>query len=467
MLGANIVEVILPLARNVALARILPQEQFGFAVTLQVTLAIGEMMTDLGLPQTAYRGRKATRYKSFLPTVHMINLIRALLVAVIMPIAVFLQFEMLSFQHSFETYALVIAIIGIRSLENLGVKRLLRLYRYGVEATIIISTQIVLTVSTIALAFYLRDYSCVLWGSLISATWITVLSQVLAPVRWSLGFDKASSAEILRFGLPLVPSGIAAAMGVLDRLVVGATLGAKAVAHYSVVMSIIQLPRTVLWRISTTSVAAHFTNLHLREAGIIAAYRVWAVLISLLAYAYAIVMVALGPTAIAIVFGPAYEPSRVLICIAAINVTVKIMTLIPTPSAYATGRTKLISLGSVVATAALLPASLTLMVMPGTVELFLGVLTAVEALGTGAFLIYCARRFHVGGRFTLLVMFTPLAALSVILVSTYWLGSVDLLAWIGAVTAMGAAFGALQLLILYRFAPAALRVEAFLRKLFM
>ncbi|AMJ62537.1 oligosaccharide flippase family protein [Bosea sp. PAMC 26642] len=465
MLGANVVEVLLPLMRNVALARILPQEQFGFAVTLQVTLAIGDMMTDLGLPQTAYRGGTGKRYKSFLQTVHAINMIKALLVAVIMPLAVYTQFSMLSFEHNYQTYLLVILIIFIRSFENLSVKRLLRLYKYGVEATIIISTQIVLTASTIALAFYLRDYSCVLWGSLVSVIWTTLLSQVMAPARWRLGFDRAASAEVLRFGLPLVPNGIASSMSVLDRLVVGATLGAVAVAHYSVIMSIIQLPRTVLWRISTTSIAAHFTNLNVRGSGLVEAYRVWAVLISLVAYAYAIAIVAAGPTAIAIIFGAAYEPSRVLICIAAINVTVKIMMLIPIPSAYSTGRTKLVSLGSVVATLALIPASLTLMTMPGTVELFLGILTLVEAIGAGTFLFYCARRFHVGGRFTVLVLFTPLAALSAILISTHWIGALDLLPWMLAVISMGAVFGALQVLILCRFAPSALRVDQFLRKL--
>jgi O-antigen/teichoic acid export membrane protein len=46
-------EALMPLVRLIVLARLLPQDEFGIAVTVLVTLGIVEMCTDLGLAQSA------------------------------------------------------------------------------------------------------------------------------------------------------------------------------------------------------------------------------------------------------------------------------------------------------------------------------------------------------------------------------------------------------------------------------
>jgi PST family polysaccharide transporter len=203
------------------------------------------------------------------------------------------------------------------------------------------------------------------------------LSHLLSPTPYRPRWNREAAREATAFGRPLLVNGVAVSLGLSDRLLVGGVLGPSLLALYNVAYGTAQLPRTVLTRFLTSAFLPLFVRDRERQGGGPALYDTWAWCVSCLAFAYGLGLSLVGDRMLALVFGAAYQPSRLFMCLAGLSVCVKFLMLLPVPAAYAAGNTRLVAFGSILSALSVIPGAL-LLLWRHDVEVFLAGLTAAE-----------------------------------------------------------------------------------------
>lgn len=421
-LGLSIVlEAVLPLVRLVVLARLLPQDQFGIAVTVLVTIGIIEMCCDIGLAQSAVRGSAAMPIGRFIGALHALGLVRAVITIFIAVVVLTIQRHTLDSSFGIDVIVLAALIQGLRPFENLSIKPLMRSYNFWREAMLTGGFQIVWTAVTVISAFETRSYASLFHGMLAGVAWMAVYSNLISPEKWRARWERAAVAEALKFGAPLVPNGVASAVMTLDRLIVSAFLGTRPVAVYGVAIGLATLPRAVIYRFSVSVLVPHFANLASEPEKQRGFYALWLMLVSALAGLYALALILLGPLAIGLTFGPAYVPTELLMTLIAINAFIKFMMLVPVPAAFARGETSVVFLGSLVSALAAMPAALALFLGMRSLETFVLALNVCEGLGLIWFLLYATRQHGLQQRTALAAITAPLLVLGSLMAGA-WAG---------------------------------------------
>ncbi len=383
---ANMLEAVLPFLRNIALARLISPHEFGLAISLSVVIGMLEVLTDFGLPVFAVRKTLSLPPAIMMGTLQALALIRAALIGTILVALSPWIAGLFGAEQSLGVYALLGIVVMIRGFENFGVKEAMRQYVFWREATVLTAAQIAGAVVTITLAWVLGSFDCMLYGMLATAVTTVALSHLLSPQPYRLTWNRDATREVSRFGRPLLVNGFAVSISLSDRLLVGGLLGPAVLAIYNVAYGTATLPRTVLAKFLTSIFLPLFVDQHERNRGS-ALFDTWACILSCIAFAYGLGLSLVGDQVLAFVFGPAYQPTRLFMCVAGISVCIKFLMLLPVPQAYASGQTRLIAFGSIASALAVLPGA-ALLLWQRDVTLFLGGIAVGEFVGL---LIYTRR----------------------------------------------------------------------------
>lgn len=387
LLAANMLEAVLPFARNVALAHLIAPAEFGLAISLSIVIGMLEVLTDFGLPIFAVRkdagvdplaksaGRDAET--AMMGTLQGLALFRASLLAVVLIAASPWIAAAFHASDSAPVYALLGLIVFVRGFENFGVKAAMRAFVFWREAIVVTAAQVAGLAVTVAVAALSGGFSCMLWGMLATAVTTVALSHVLSPQPYRLHWNREAAREASVFGRPLLVNGVAVSLNLSDRLLVGSVLGPGLLALYNVAYGTAQLPRTVLAKFLTSAFLPLFVRHREGDADTSALYDTWAWCLSCLAFAYGLGLSLLGDHVLAFVFGETYRPSRLFMCLAGLSLCVKFLMLLPVPAAYAVGNTRLVAFGSILSALSVIPGA-ALLVWRHDVELFLAGLTAAE-----------------------------------------------------------------------------------------
>lgn len=385
---ASIGETLVPLVRNIVLARMIAPHEFGLAITLAVVIGVIEVLSDFGIPVFIARRPRHLPSQATLDTLHSLALLRSLLIGIVLAAAAPLLASGFSAPEATLGFAALGVVAMLRGLENLGGKALMRSRRFAAEALMLAGSQLALLTVTIAAAFVTGSYVCIVWGMLAQTLAVIALSHALSPRRWRLGWNSAVVAEAVRFGRPLLINGAAAAAGSGDRLIVGGVLGPAPLAIYNVAVGSALLPRSVLARFLTSTFVPLFASVRAKAERARRLSDAWGFCLSLLALCYGAAVALAGGPVLGIVFGAAYEPAPALMSALALAVTVRFLLLLPVPPAYALGDTRLVTAAS------LAPA----------LSLLLGGPVLIVTREPALFLLTCA-----AVEFTALVLLTRLA----------------------------------------------------------
>lgn len=386
LLIANMLEAILPFLRNIALARLISPQEFGLAISLSVVIGMLEVLTDFGLPVFAVRKTTALPPAIMMGTLQSLALIRAALIGAVLLILSPWIAGLFGAEHAFGVYALLGIVVMIRGFENFGVKEMMRQYVFWREATVLTAAQVAGVGVTVALAWAGGGFACMLYGMLATAVTTVALSHLLSPQPYRLAWNRAATQEVSRFGRPLLVNGFAVSISLSDRLLVGGLLGPAVLALYNVAYGTATLPRTVLAKFLTSVFLPLFVDQQQRHRGS-ALFDTWAFILSVIAFAAGLGLSLVGGEVLAFVFGAAYRPSRLFMCLAGISVCVKFLMLLPVPPAYASGRTRLVAFGSIASALAVFPGA-ALLLWQRDVTLFLGGIALGEFVGL---LVYARR----------------------------------------------------------------------------
>ena len=449
LLGANLLEALLPFVRNVALARLVAPDEFGLAISLSIVLGMLEVVTDLGLPVLAVRKDDSVPHDVMMGTLQSLALLRAFVLAAILFLAS--PFVAALFKAPDQVaYALLAPIVFLRGFENYGVKEMMRRSAFGREAAVIGASQLAGFVATIAAAWRTPDLTCMIWGIGAATATTVALSHLLSPTPYRLRWNPDARRDAARFGLPLLVNGLAASLTLSDRLLIGAVLGPKPLAFYNVTYGTAQLPRTIVAKFLTSAFLPLFVRQRERGGDGAALFDSWAWCLSCLAFAYGLGLSLVGDQVLALTFGAAYQPSRLFMGLAGLSVCVKLLMLLPVPAAYAAGNTRLIAYGSILSALAVIPGVLALVATRDLTTFLLGM-----TLGDIAALTLLSRRVRREHAFNRDAAWCAAVSPSLLLASlatlTWLAPQLTLAAWLGAGIAALAVSGALYGLMLARF----------------
>jgi PST family polysaccharide transporter len=395
---AHGLEMVLPLVRNIAMARLMEPREFALALALSTVVAMAELVGDLGLPQYALKhdiGDERAR-----GTLHALAALRSGLFATLTVLLSIPLAQLFGAPEAALAFAIAGGSIALRGFANLGMKQLGRDGRFSAEAATILTSQIVWTAAILIFSFLWADHRAMIVGLVLYAASYVAASHLTSGVQYGMRYDRIVAAEAIRFGAPLMPNGLALAItSMADRLVVGWQRGLDALAIYGPFSTIAMLPRGTALRYVYNLALPRMVMRAERGDSIENELSNWSAVITVMAAAFGLGFMSLAEPMIRLVFGPAYAPAPLLASLMGVLLACRILIAYPVPLAMTRNRTWFVTASSAITAASLLPAATALALTPNVgqqtlnqgLAIFLGTMLVTETIGL-AFLVWRTRR---------------------------------------------------------------------------
>ena len=263
--GSVIIEIT-RFVRSVVLARILVPEDFGlFGMALTVMAAFNALST-LGFTRTIVTNNFETKaeIKAHLNTIWSLELVRSLLTALLIAASAF----PLSHFYRQPQLKIIIPVLGlvtlVQGLQNTGMVLLRKEISFARIFWYEVATNAIGVGCSIVLASIMRNVWALVLGLFVTALVGTALSYVIHSHRPQFRLEPHVLRSALHLGkLTLVIAAASYLMNMADNVVVGRTLGPRALGNYSLAFNIASTPISVLV-VSITAVmfptSAHITT---------------------------------------------------------------------------------------------------------------------------------------------------------------------------------------------------------------
>jgi O-antigen/teichoic acid export membrane protein len=227
------------LLRYILLARLLGPEQLGLAVALILTAQFFESVTDSGgdrfLVQDAQGDDPAVQRLVHLVWLGRGLFIGAALAALSVPLSRFYGAPEL--RIGFLILALSPLIAGLAHLDYRRSQR--RSDFRGESRTLLTSELVSLAVTAIA-AWYLRDFTAILYGLVARSAVIAIVSHLTAERPYRSGLAPGHAGRLAAFATPLMLNGLLLFLGSQgDRLLIGKQVGLTELGYYSAALLLI------------------------------------------------------------------------------------------------------------------------------------------------------------------------------------------------------------------------------------
>lgn len=246
ILSGNAAASLLLLARNLIIARLISVEDYGIAATFAISMAIVEMMSQLGLQQQIVQAKDGDdpRFQSGLQG---FQVLRGLIAGAVLFFAADLIADFLNIPDVAWAYQVMALVPVFNALQHFDIHRLNRQMRFW---------PIVLTGGLPALAslimvwplyLWFGNYQVMLWAIILQIGLMMVTSHLVAERPYRLVFDRKIMAGSLRFGWPLLVNGILMFLVFNgDKLIVGRELGMATLAIFAMGFTLTLTPTLVM-----------------------------------------------------------------------------------------------------------------------------------------------------------------------------------------------------------------------------
>jgi lipopolysaccharide exporter len=325
------------LIRYVILARLLGPTQLGLGSTLILSAALFDLITDTGgdrfLLSDAEGG--TTRAKGLVQFVFVIRgaLIAAMMIACAPLLARFFNSSELTIP--FMILAVSPLVLGF---ENLDFRAAQREGNFSAEGFIRISCEVANLIVTITVALISHSYVAVLAGAIARSTMWVIATHVWSSRKYRLVFDPEIGKRMLAFSAPLLLSGVAVYLGQQgDRVLIGRKFGITNLGVYSAVLLLINMPASAMVNYVQTIFLPRIAALQRQvepRAGQINLSGVTAVIAVSMAAGFLIV----APPFVHLFYGKAFTVDRATIALIGILQSARFLTVWPTTTAAAFGR---------------------------------------------------------------------------------------------------------------------------------
>ncbi len=260
-----VVGLVLRLATNIILARLLAPEIFGLMLIVNMLRTGAELLSDIGIGQSVVR---AKRYpdRSFLDTAWTLQVGRGALLTLVMlalayPLASLYGPE---FKPILLTVSVIFLLTGLQSPALFLMQRNMELRPKAALEVIVTFFQ---CTSTIALAYFLPSVWALVWGLLLSTAFGSALSYAFGERRIPrLVLHREHVHEIVHFGKwVFLATLIYFAASSADRAFFGAVLPMAAVGIYSVARTFSDMVGQLAQRLGALLVFPKISNLRAQD----------------------------------------------------------------------------------------------------------------------------------------------------------------------------------------------------------
>ena len=248
LLSGNALASLLTLARNLAIAWLIPLSDYGIAATFAVAMGVVEMLSALGMEKQIVQNKRGEdpRFQAALQGFTLLRgaLSAAVLFALSWPIAAFLRIPDLAWAYQ------VLALIPlIRAFGHFDVHRQQRALRFGPSIAVQAGSALA-AVAAIWPAYAIwPDFRVMLVSLMVQALTAAAISHAMAERPWRVRFDAAEWRASVVFGWPLLANGVllfAVMHG--EKLVVGRIFDLEALAILAMGLTLTMTPTLILAR---------------------------------------------------------------------------------------------------------------------------------------------------------------------------------------------------------------------------
>ena len=350
--SASLIIELTRFVRSVVLARILAPEDFGLlGMALTVTAGFNAIST-LGFSRTIVTNKFETtaETKGHLDTIWTLELLRSLLIYLLIAASA----VPLSHFYRQPQLKIIIPVLGlvtiVQGLQNTGMVMLRKEISFARIFWFEVITNAVGVVCAIVLASIMRNVWALVLGLLITALVGTALSYVFHSHRPRFRLERRILRGALHLGtLTLVIAATSYLMSMADNVLVGRTLGPRALGNYSLAFNIASTPISVLV-ISMTSVLfpayAHITA-HRPHAMDVAFTKVLTFSL-LIMVAIAVALFLVSGEVVQLFFGRKWSTAGYVLRILALVIPLRGLSLIASAVFWGMNRPKYVAVGTTI-----------------------------------------------------------------------------------------------------------------------
>jgi PST family polysaccharide transporter len=333
--------------RNIALAHLLSQVDYGKCVLLSAVMASVQLLSDLGFDRMLIQNR-STDNELLQATLATLSLARAILSGLLLFATAPLLSNALGMPDALPAFRYLSITSMLQGLFHLDSKRLQREHRFVPDIIVSVGGDAVEFSVAVVSAYIFRTYAVLPFVFLCGALTGVFLSHWVAERKFAFRLNKEVSLQAIRFGYPLMLSGLIVLLASqADRMVIGAAVGLPSVAIYGAAMTIISTPGILVGRVGLSISMPVLTEAAERPELFSRRFRSIGVMAAMAAVSISIPLMLTGTKIIALVFGPRYAPPTDLVWIIALGQTATLLRVWPNVAALALGDTRNLAISNI------------------------------------------------------------------------------------------------------------------------
>ena len=347
---------LLLLARNIFTARLLPEQQFGIALTLMTVLTALDALTDLGIEVFIVRSR-ASNNKDMQKTLHTMMLVRGFVMALGLYLIAEPVARLFGVPQSSETYKWLAVVPLIRSFMHLDFRRFERDFRFGPGILVTFFSFLANAVVSVWVAWQTANPIAIVIGSMVQMLVLVIGSHVVAERRYGLTYNKSYASEMMQYGTPLILNGVllfSLAQG--DRVIIGSVLGVRELENYGVVSILTSGIAILVMRVTAAIYLPLLSEYEVGSPVYLKRYEACGAITAILALLTVVPLSFLGFQFTQIAFGQTYAPTPLLVALLGTQVALKIMRSWPQRALLANAQTSQLFYSNLIAATGLISA---------------------------------------------------------------------------------------------------------------
>jgi O-antigen/teichoic acid export membrane protein len=232
--------------RTMILSHLLSPDNVGAAVVLTGILGSCELITDVGIGQFVVLSTAKDPAQP-VAVAEQLAITRSLLLSVLIMLCAPYLAHLFNANGEISTIRWLAVVPLIRGLRNWRIVQILNQYHYGPHAIANLAAVVGSVAVVIPAALWFHDARAMLLSLGIESTLYTILSHLLVRRQRVKRIDPAVRRAALSFGLPLIANGIGLLiLSQLDRVIVANLFGLTVLAVYSVALSLVIAPASVV-----------------------------------------------------------------------------------------------------------------------------------------------------------------------------------------------------------------------------
>lgn len=337
LLASMIYTQALVLVRSAVMARFLGPEQFGLAMIFVLIQQFLDMSTDVGINKYILSASDGHR-KAPQRVLHAISLARSTLLAFALILIAYPVLHFFDARLTFLPFAILAAATMVAGAVHSDNIREQRVEAFRGQSASAASGETAALLFTLVYLQVSADYLVALYAILVRMTFVAAVSQILARRPYRLEYDRELARPIWRFALPLIVNGpLLFFSGQADRLLVASTLGPSELGIYSATLLLILSPASLYARYLGAIYLPKISRGERRKAS--ADKRRFTLIMVFSAAIIAIGFAAIGPTAVALIFGTAFWSPFATTAMIGVIQALRFLHILPSTVLLSAGRT--------------------------------------------------------------------------------------------------------------------------------